>query len=162
MTPEERNEKIESYGNAYKNLIEALNELPKEMWQFKPSPVEWSIHEIIIHLADSEANGYIRCRRFIAEPGSKVMAYDQDRWATELSYHNQNINDALDLFRLLRLMTYNLIKYLPAKTWSNIVEHSGSGIITMNDWLNIYENHVTVHIAQMKRNFENWKKQKAQ
>jgi hypothetical protein len=160
MTQEERNEKIESYGNAYINLIAALNELPKEMWQYKPSPAEWSIHDIIIHLADSEANGYIRCRRFIAEPGTMVMAYNQDLWASELKYYTQNTEDALELFRLLRLTTYNLIKNIPAQTWANIVEHSESGIITMNDWLGIYENHVSTHIAQMKRNFENWKKQK--
>lgn len=161
MTPEELNEKIESYGNAFNNLIAALNELPKEMWQFKPSPVEWSIHEIIIHIADSETNSYIRCRRFIAEPGTMVMAYNQDLWASELNYHEQNIEDALELFRLLRLTTYKLIKNIPPQTWANIVEHSESGIITMNDWLNIYERHIPIHIAQMKRNFVNWKKQKA-
>jgi len=162
VTQEERNEKIESYGNAYKNLIAALNELPKEMWQFKPSPAEWSIHEIIIHIADSETNSYIRCRRFIAEPGTMVMGYNQDLWASELNYHDQNIEDALELFRLLRLTTYKLIKSIPLQTWANIVEHSESGIITMNDWLNIYERHIPIHIAQMNRNFENWKKQKAQ
>jgi hypothetical protein len=32
------------------------------MWKWKPAPDQWSIHEVIAHLADSEANGYARCR----------------------------------------------------------------------------------------------------
>ncbi|MCX6150988.1 MAG: DinB family protein [Ignavibacteriales bacterium] len=154
MTPEERKEKIESYGKAYDNLEEALKQFPKEMWKYKPSPAEWSIHEIIIHLADSEANSYTRCRRFIAEPGSGVLGYDQDLWANSLNYHNQSTDDALALFKYLRLMSYNLIKDLPQKVWANVVEHSENGLMTMDDWLKIYENHIPVHIAQMKRTYQ--------
>jgi len=30
----------------------------------------------LLHLADAEANLYVRARRIIAEPGSKVLAFD--------------------------------------------------------------------------------------
>jgi hypothetical protein len=33
-----------------------LRDFPKEMWQWKPAPDKWSIHEVIMHIADSEAN----------------------------------------------------------------------------------------------------------
>jgi len=61
------------------------------MWQYKPGPDRWSIHEIIVHLADSEANSYIRCRRFIAERGSRVMGYDENRWGNSLNYHGRSL-----------------------------------------------------------------------
>jgi hypothetical protein len=80
MTPQERKSKIRSYGKAYTELKQALRKFPKRMWKYKPAPERWSIHEIIVHLADSEANSYIRCRRFIAEPGKQVFGYDQDVW----------------------------------------------------------------------------------
>ncbi len=160
MTLEERKLKIESFGKAYENVMETLANFPKEMWQFKPSDSEWSIHEIIIHLADSEANGYIRCRRFIAEPGSKVMAYDQDIWVNQLKYHQQRTDDALQLFKYLRSMSYYLIKDLPEKVWSNVVIHSENGIMKMEDWLNVYELHIPTHIAQMKRVHSKWKERK--
>lgn len=158
MTQEDRQLKITSYGKAYETIIETLKLFPKEMWKYKPSPNEWSIHEIIIHLADSEANSYIRCRRFIAETGNTVMAYDQDLWTNKLNYHNQNTDDALELFRLLRLMSYNLIKDLPEKTWANVIYHPENGLMTMDEWLNIYEEHPYKHLNQMRRNFEKWKK----
>jgi hypothetical protein len=158
MTSDERKQKIESYGKAYENVMKTLKNLPKEMWQFKPSDNEWSIHEILIHLADSEANGYIRCRRFIAEPGSKVMAYDQDLWTNALKYYSQSTDEALELFKFLRVMSYNLIKNLPEKAWSNVVEHSENGIMTLDNWLDVYEKHISSHIEQMKRVYSAWEK----
>jgi hypothetical protein len=68
---------IDSYGAAYEKLTAALPQFPREMWQYRAAPNGWTIHEIIVHIADSEANSYARCRRFIAEPGSTVMAYDE-------------------------------------------------------------------------------------
>src|SRR5579862_7372033 len=102
MTRQERNQLIESYGKAYETLVNALPEFPKEMWQWKPSPEKWSIHEILVHITDSEANSFVRCRRLIAEPGSGVYGYDQYKWAVKLNYHGQSIEDNLELFKWLR------------------------------------------------------------
>ena len=125
MTKQERTQLIESYGKAYDTLVAALQEFPKEMWQWKPSPEKWSIHEIIVHIADSEANSYIRCRRFVAEPGSAVLGYDQDKWAAALNYHEQSTDDALQLFKYLRKASYDLIKNIPDEVWETAtVVHS--------------------------------------
>jgi len=82
MDAETRAHKIVSFGNAPALLADTLQHFPREMWQFTPAPQQWSIHDIVIHLADSEAHGYIRCRRCIAEPGQAVMAYDEHQWAS--------------------------------------------------------------------------------
>ena len=156
MTPAERHSKIVAYGEADERLIGALKQFPKEMWQYKPGPNRWSIHEIIVHLADSEANSYIRCRRFIAEPGASVMAYDENRWADLLNYHCQNPEEALELFRLLRRLSHRLIKDLPDAAWSNTVDHPENGIMTMDDWLGVYTSHVPDHIQQMRATHAAW------
>ncbi len=158
MNAQERNTLIESYGNAYNILIEALKEFPKEMWQWKPAPEKWSIHEIIIHIADSEANSFVRCRRFMAEPGSGVYGYDENKWAKHLDYHSQSVEDSLELFRLLRKASYDLIKTVDDKTWETAtVNHSENGVMGFEQWLKVYEEHVPVHVRQMKRNLEAWK-----
>lgn len=158
MTKQERNALIESYGNAYNILVEALKEFPKEMWQWKPAPEKWSIHEIIIHITDSEANSFVRCRRFIAEPGSGVYSYDENKWAKNLNYHSQNIEESLELFRLLRKASYDLIKTVSEETWQTAtVQHSENGEMNFEQWLKVYEEHIPVHIRQMQRNLESWK-----
>ena len=157
MTPEERARKVESYGNAYVTLAEGLQHFPREMWHFKPEN-GWSIREIIVHIADSEANSYVRCRRFIAEPGSGVYGYDGDTWAAGLNYQAQDVEVALALFEQLRKATYLLIRTLPDSVWSNTVEHSESGTMGMDRWLEIYESHVREHLEQMQSVYEEWKK----
>jgi hypothetical protein len=156
MNPDERKQQIEAYGLGHQELVSALERFPREMWQFRPAPDQWTIHEIIVHIADSEANSYIRCRRFIAETGKPVMAYDENRWADLLNYHGQNPEDALELFRLLRKMSHRLIKDLPDAVWSNTVEHPENGIMAMDDWLRIYANHVPAHIQQMEATHAAW------
>lgn len=162
MNHQERSQKIESYGAAYQQLVAALKDFPTEMWQFRPAPNRWTIHEIIIHIADSEANSYIRCRRFIAEPGQDVMAYDEEGWAKTLNYHKQSTDEALQLFKWLRLQSYNLIKTLPESTWANTVNHSENGIMTMDDWLHVYQRHIPHHIAQLQAVYQDWLKQQSE
>lgn len=158
MTREDRLTLIESYGKAHAELVEALRQVPREMWMFKPSPDRWSIHEIVIHIADSEANSYVRCRRFVAQPGESVMAYDEMRWADALRYHDQSTEEAVELFKWLRLRSYRLIKSLPEAVWSNTVLHPDNGVMTMDDWLDVYERHVREHVEQMRANYANWTK----
>jgi len=159
MMHEERQRKIESYGSAYTQLVEALRGFPKEMWSFKPSPDDWSIHELIVHIADSEVNSFVRCRRLIAEPGSAVLGYDEAQWARALKYAGQSADDALELFKWLRLASYKLIRDVPDSIGSHTIEHSENGTMTFDDWLNVYERHIPEHVDQMRRNYEAWTKQ---
>jgi hypothetical protein len=157
---EERARKIEAFGNAYVELVAGIAEFPREMWGYQAEFDPWTIQEVILHIADSEANSFIRCRRLIAEPGSVVMGYNEEVWARELRYSEQNADDAVQLFKWLRGNTYKLIKTLPESTWANTVNHSENGVMTMDDWLDIYTAHVPDHLAQMRRIYEDWKQKK--
>ena len=77
MDIQERNEKIELYGRGVDLLKAALAEVPQEALKFKPEPKEWSVYEIIIHIADSESNAALRARKLIIEPGGSIMPYNQ-------------------------------------------------------------------------------------
>ncbi len=155
-SPTDRQNKIESYGDAYATLVEGLKPFPREMWQYKPAPDQWSIHETLIHLTDSEANSYARCRRFIAEPGLTVMAYDEMRWATALDYPAQSAEDALELFKWLRHTSYRLIKTLPESVWANTITHPENGVMTMDNWLDVYTRHIPEHLTQMQTVYTAW------
>lgn len=158
MTREERMQKIESYGKGYALLTEALKQFPREMWLFKPSPDRWSIHEILIHIADSEANAYVKCRKLIAEPGKPIAAYDQDKWSAAFYYQDQSTEEALELFRRLRLSSYKLIKALPEPVWLNAAGCMENEAVTLDNWLDVYEQHIPGHINQMQKRHDEWRK----
>lgn len=157
MTPEERAHKIEEYGKAYDELTAALAEFPREMWDYRSTSDPWTIQEIVVHITDSEANSFVRCRKFIAEPNPTLSSYDEPTWAKALDYANQSADDALELFRWLRGNTYKLIRNLPESTWANTAYHPENGTMTMDDWLDIYLSHPREHAEQAGRIYEEWK-----
>lgn len=165
MNKEERNRLIEEYGRGSDLLIIVLAEVPREAWKFKPAPNEWSIHEILLHMQDSEIMGVIRLYKLIAEPGSILMTYEEGKWAEALDYQNQDVDDALQMFKLTRQITYRLLKSLPDQVFTHSVVHPqgvypewGEGY-TFEKWLRIYTHHVSEHVEQLKRTYHAWKQQ---
>ncbi len=156
MTAQTRSQKIDAYGSAYETLIAGIKEFPKEMWHFRDEHGCWSIHEHLVHITDSEANSYIRCRRLIAEPGEPLMAYDENGWASALGYAALSADDALELFRLLRQQTYSLVKTVPESAWSNTCYHPENGDMTLDDWLDVYAVHIPEHLDYMRENYNAW------
>ena len=154
-----REQRIELYGKGHQQLTDALQRFPQEMWDFKPAPDRWSIHEILIHIADSDANAYVKCRKLIAQPGQPVNDYNQDIWSKSLDYNGQSIKNALELFMLMRKTTYILLRNTPDNAWVQATGYAEDGIVTLDDWLNIYANHIPDHIRQMEKNYEAWQKQ---
>src|SRR5258708_21758396 len=108
------------------------------MWQYR-SPVEpWTIHEILVHIADSEANSFIRLRRLVAEPGTAVMGYDENSWGSRLDYHAQKPDDAIELVRWLRHHHTMLVKFLPASTRANNLQPPQNWLTDMDACLRLH------------------------
>jgi hypothetical protein len=166
MNQDERNQKIEEYGRGHEALTAALAEVLREAWQFLPARDEWSVHQIVLHMVDSESMGAVRLRKLIAEPGGEMMTYDDAKWGRALNYQKQNADDALELFKLTRQMTYQLLKSLPAQVFAHSGIHPDQGypeygeVYNVDKWLNIYTRHVRDHIAQIQSTHQAWKKQK--
>ena len=101
MKSTERKNQISAFGQGYDQLMAALNAIGRSTWHLPPAAGEWSIRQIVFHLEDAEANSYIRLRRAIAEPGSRVLAYDQGAWMKALDYGGRNLDDSIEVFRWL-------------------------------------------------------------
>jgi hypothetical protein len=156
MTRDERRQALESFGRAPVLLSAVLRELPKKMWLFKPAPSRWSIHEIIVHLADSEASSYVRCRHLIAEPGKAGPEFDPARWAGTLGYFHQSTREALEIIRRLRRMTYGLLASVPDPVWLHTFQHPQEGEMSLERWIQRQERHIPHHIDQIRRNYDAW------
>ena len=155
MNAEERGRKIEEYGRGYDLLVAALAEIPRASWSFKPSAEDWSVHEIIVHMGDSESMAALRMRKLIVEPGITLMGYDEAGWAGALNYQGQNADDSLQLIKLARQTTYRLLKSVSAEVFAQSVTHPDYGEpYTFDTWLNIYARHIPDHVEQMKKTYE--------
>jgi hypothetical protein len=159
MNDTERGQKIEDYGRGYDHLLEALADIPREAWDYKPSAKDWSVHEILVHMSDSESMAALRLRKLIVEPGSMLMGYDEAQWAVALEYQKQDADDALQIIKLARQSSYRLLRTLPADVFTHSVQHPElREPYTFDKWLSIYANHIPDHIRQMKESYTAWKK----
>lgn len=156
MTRDERRQMIESFGRGPALLCAALRPLPKKMWLFQPSAGTWSIHEIILHLADREVNSYFSFRRLIAEPHHEFSEFDAAQWAGSLGYFHQSTREAIEIVRRLRKMTYQLAVALPPVVWARPVLHARQGEIALEDWLQEQERHIPAYIDQIQQNYSLW------
>lgn len=155
MNIAERNEKIEKYGQGFDLLTAALAEVPTATWEVRPEPNEWSVHEIVVHMADSESMSALRVRKLIVEPGSMLMGYEEAKWADALNYKEHSVDDALQIIKLARQTTYRLLKTLPDEIFTHSVTHPEySEPYTFERWLNIYARHIPDHIEQIKKTVE--------
>ena len=148
---------IDGFARGAFAIREAWERVPEDARRFRPAPGEWSPHELVIHLADADVNGYLRFRKLVAEPGATVPGYEQDAWAASLDYHGQDPELAIELMARLRALTHPILESLDDAIWGHTVSHSERGPWTMEDWLRTYTEHVDDHLAQMDAAVAVWR-----
>jgi len=148
---------LRDYLHGCELLSSAAEALPPESLDYRIAPGRWTNREILCHLADAEAQAYVRCRVILAEPGATMSNYDQDAWATALDYHELPPGPMVDLVCQLRRLNHVLLADLPDEAWSRSANHEVSGPVSLDDWLRIYTQHLVTHLAQIEANVASWR-----
>ncbi len=157
MTPQERAGFILRYADGPALLERALARVPKAALQWRPAAGKWSVHEVIVHCADSETNAHMRLRYLVAEPEPLIVGYDQDRWATSFDYHAHPLEPALATVRAVRANTVLLLRRLTPADWAKVGRHTEHDQpYRVETWLEIYAEHLEVHSRQIERNLAAW------
>lgn len=143
---------IDIFSAAPDRLNSILKGLSVDDLKTRPEGGGWSSQEIVIHLADAEIMGAARFRQTLAEPNSTFAVYDQDKWATELSYQtfdSKGFYTALMLFDSLRINTTKLLRRTKPQDWQKAGDHPEWGPLTLRQLLELYADHGERHLAQI-------------
>lgn len=130
-------------------LKRAMAGLSRADLTWRPAPGKWSIQEIVCHLADVEVVSGWRYRMILAQSGSRLTAFDQDRWADGTAYRRQDPTLALEAFTALRRRHLALIRRIPRSAWSRFGIHEERGRITFRDFVEWQAAHGVNHLAQI-------------
>lgn len=155
--PPSRADLIRRYAEGPAILRKALEPVPADALKFRPAPGKWSVHEVIVHCADSETNAHMRIRYLLAEAKPVIIGYDQDTWARTLDYHALPLEPALATIEAVRANTVPLLKSLPESAWKRMGTHSERGSYGVEDWMETYAEHLEVHARQIANNLRDWK-----
>ena len=156
LTVSQREDLIRRYEAGPARLKAALAKVPAEAMKWRPGPGKWSVHEVVCHCADSEANGALRIRYLVAETEPLIVGYDQARWAEVFDYQDAPLAPALATVEAVRENTAALLKRLPEKAWSSSGRHTEYASYSAEDWLRIYSEHLEKHSGQIERNLAAW------
>ena len=126
-----RQELMILYASLPERLTAAVNGLSDDQLDLAGGPDEWSIRQIVHHLADGQAVWSICMRMAIGAPGSAIQ-FDwypgNDAWADRMRFAERSIEPSLASLRALHQETAESLALIP-DAWDRrvIIGEPGSG-----------------------------------
>ena len=118
---------------------------------FRPTSSNWSVAEILAHMADAELVYGFRLRLILGSNRTPIQAFDQDTWADSSNYVKQDPKLSVSAFRILRERNLRLLKTLPARMWKHYGIHSERGKETVDRMTRMLAGHDINHVTQIEK-----------
>ncbi len=132
-------------------LTARLNEVPDQRLRRPEAPGKWSVGQVLAHLADAELVIGVRSRLTVGDVEPPVAGFDQDRWATEFGYAEQDPRVALADFGAFRAANLRHWSHLSAAQWQRVGHHAERGPVTADLNARLAAGHDLVHRLQVQR-----------
>jgi hypothetical protein len=132
----------------FRDAIEGLTEAE---FCYKPAPDKWSIHQILIHVTDSEISATPRLKKVLAEDEPTLFSFDQDAWVNNLGYDLLDREQYLLLFKLLRSSMLTILDSLTREQSERVGVYPDQERFTFKQLLEFRVEHVRGHLAQIER-----------
>ena len=114
-------------------------------------PSEWTVAQIVHHVADSHLNAYTRMRLILTEDHPSLKPYDQERWAELADAKISNINTSLQIIHGLHQRWSTFLEQVTSNEWARTGEHPEHGSLRLDQLLEMYVNHGIEHLEQISR-----------
>jgi len=141
---------LAAWNNTMTEFVMIYRNIPAEK-RIQSIDGAWSARQILQHLMETEILFSSRMRVAIANPGGPVVSFDPDRY--EASIPNDQVPDdlLLDALAALRSVNLSLLRALPEDAWERTVQHPEAGAQTLDRIVEMFGNHVTEHLDDMKK-----------
>ncbi len=141
---------IESFAAGGGILRRAVDGLSHDDLIARPGPGDWSIQEVVIHMADSDEIAIDRMKRILTEDSPPLLYADESAYIARLVPHDQSVEDALTLFEVGRRQWSRVLRKLPDEAFSRVGTHNRKGVVTLGDMVNGYIKHLDHHLVFLK------------
>ena len=149
LTTRETADRLDAGARVFEALVAGLSD---EAWRWKPAPDQWSVLEVVAHLADEESEDFRRrVDLTLHHPGEAWPAIDPERWAVERGYLGRDPAAELERFLVERLRSTDWLRGLDAPDLERAHEHPRLGRLTAGDLLTSWLAHDLIHVRQITR-----------
>lgn len=142
VTPEQ----IDQYERAPAKVRAAVAGLTREELTARPGPGAWSILEVVVHLADSDAIAVDRMKRMLIEDNPPLLYADETAYVDRLATHEQDLEDALVLMEVGRRQFARVLRALPREAFDRHGTHNKRGRVTVGAMVPSYIKHIDDHL----------------
>ncbi|MDE2967989.1 MAG: DinB family protein [Chloroflexota bacterium] len=146
----ERPALLAEYLEATYEIEVVLEELSESELEARESPDEWSVRQVVHHLADVEVGDAMRLRQMLAHDSPLIVAYDEDRFATRLHY-DRPIESSVATFFALRTSNGALLERITEADWSRPGRHEEHDRYTVEILVRRSIDHDRLHLGQIRR-----------
>jgi len=156
MTADGRARLVARFKAGYAEVADALRGITPEELDWQPGSDEWSVREIVHHVADADTMGAARLRHILTEDNPPIPAYDDQVLAARLRYRERPIEPALLTIEALRACTAQLLDALTEAEWRRAGTHSEMGAFSAERWLEFNAAHAHDHATQIRQTRAAW------
>jgi hypothetical protein len=146
--PERREEfiaVIEAAPAALRNALAGLSES-----QLDTRYRNWTVRQIIHHLADSHVNSYTRFKLALTEERPTIKPYDEGRWAALADSRTGDVGAPLALLEGLHQCWVQLLRSMSAEQFGRTFFHPETGsVVSLSEALGSYAWHCRHHTGQI-------------
>lgn len=132
-------------------LALAIADLSYAELRATPLGGEWSVAQIVHHIADSHVNSYVRCKLIATETDPPLKPYDEGAWAQLPDARTADVSDTLRLLHGLHARWAHFWATLPDEAWARCGHHLADGPVTLARQLQLYVDHGAAHLEQIRR-----------
>jgi len=116
----------------------------------QPEPAEWSVMELLGHLADAEMVMSARYRWTLSQDQPPLLGYDQDLWVTHLRHNDGEPDELLAVFSALRAANLQLWRRSSADDRQRVAMHAERGPESYQLMFRMLAGHDRFHLNQMR------------
>lgn len=152
-------ELLKVYGHEPEELEQALAGLSEANLDLRRADNEWTIRQIVHHLAESATLFLLQIKTSLAQSGSIYIRnpYDQDHWVQSLDYAGRPIEPSLALVKAVHAHIAQLARHIPdyqdryvlLKSPDEAPDKEGRKT-TVGIWLEILTRHTAEHCEEIR------------
>jgi hypothetical protein len=148
VTPEWRANHIRDIAELPAQMRAAVAGLSEVQIDTPYRPGGWTVRQVVHHVADSHANGFIRSKLALTEQNPTVKPYDEAAWA-ELPDARLPIDVSLRMLDAIHERWAALLHALPPERFAVPYQHPESGPQTLDTSISTYSWHGRHHVAHI-------------
>ena len=138
------------YYEATSDIEQVLGELSESQLDSRETAGDWSVRQVVHHLADVEVGDAMRLRLMLAHESPLIVAYDEELFAANLHYDRQ-IESSVGTFFALRMSNGAILEQISGADWARSGRHEEHDRYTVEILVRKSIEHDRAHLAQIQR-----------